>query len=64
MLLPIHSSNTRVKQKNSPASCAKAIALAEAYGFERHRRIVACPVSFEQVSAPIPSAMEHLLGDG
>ncbi len=38
--------------------------LAQEYGFERHRRVYACPVNFMDNPCPQPSFLEALLGDG
>ncbi len=40
------------------------IDLAKEYGFERHQRIYACPVNFEDNARPCPSFLEDWLGDG
>ncbi|WP_204137942.1 hypothetical protein [Halomicronema sp. CCY15110] len=38
--------------------------LAQEYGFERHRRVYACPIDFQDHPCPQPSFLEALLGDG
>ena len=38
--------------------------LAQEYGFERHRRVYACPIHFMDNPCPQPSFLEALLGDG
>ncbi|RZM74906.1 hypothetical protein [Leptolyngbya iicbica] len=43
------------------ASCGD---LAREYGFERHRRVYACPIDFQDNASPQPSFLEALLGDG
>ena len=46
------------------STSAKASVLAEAYGFGRHQRVYACPVSFADASDTPPAFLEHLIGDG
>jgi hypothetical protein len=66
--LPAGQQSLDVSRRDAPQSLSLSslpfVDLAQEYGFERHRRVYACPLDFADSTQPGATFWEDLLGDG